>query len=178
LNIDPSDNAVNVLSDALGCASSARSGYGVRTLGGYDLSGGSKFDYVITNSCHSRAYVHLGMDAADPLVKINPTALKTIIQSGIASFGWDADIGDLDDDGDLDLVFGSNGTAGAGGSNITIFYNSGVSPYFSDVPGTTITKTDFFGWSVAVGDFNGDGSLDLAVGSAEDSANGILHIYY
>ena len=64
-----------------------------------------------------------------------------------------AALGDLDGDGDLDLV-----TGGVDGTNLTIWKNDGSAGF----TGTAITGTNYKN-TVRLGDLDGDGDLDLVV---------------
>src|SRR5262245_21893315 len=72
-------------------------------------------------------------------------------------------VGDFNGDGTLDLAVTNQANSLAGSGN----RNGTVSILLGTGPGSFVAKTelrDFFGpSSVAVGDFNGDGNLDLAV---------------
>ncbi|KPK78922.1 MAG: hypothetical protein AMJ81_14390, partial [Phycisphaerae bacterium SM23_33] len=74
-------------------------------------------------------------------------------------------LGDVDGDGDLDLV--------AGNYNQTnrLYLNNGTSNPFAGVMGSDITSDAHHTWSVALGDVDGDGSLDLVVGNYAGQAN-------
>ncbi len=65
-----------------------------------------------------------------------------------------AALGDLDGDGDLDLV-----TGGVDGTNVTIWKNDGSAGF----TGTALTGTSQNDKVVRLGDLDGDGDLDLAV---------------
>src|SRR5215510_14872868 len=75
-------------------------------------------------------------------------------------------VGDFNGDGTLDLAVTNQANSLAGSGN----RNGTVSILLGTGTGSFVAKTelrDFFGTSsVAVGDFNGDGNLDLAVGAA------------
>ncbi|RZD46596.1 MAG: hypothetical protein CXT68_06255, partial [Methanobacteriota archaeon] len=66
-------------------------------------------------------------------------------------------LGDMDGDGDLDLV----GTSGSSSGDLLVFKNSGTG--FSSTPDQTITGVSHY--SVDWGDYDGDGDLDIAAGT-------------
>jgi len=102
-------------------------------------------------------------------------------------FGIDvATIGDLDDDGINDLAIGAyyddDGGSGRGAVYVLFMKTDGtVKSYqkISDTEGSftaTLDDTDLFGVSVtAMGDLNGDGIIDLAVGAIFDDDGGSNH---
>lgn len=114
-------------------------------------------------------------------------------------FGWALASGDFNADGYQDLAIGSPGENGNG--MVQVLYGSPgfglnvVEPVIAeqvftevDLGGTIGTGgvTDEFGYSLAVGDFNNDGSDDLAIGSpGEDGDNtnfpnnfGMIYVVY
>ncbi len=85
-------------------------------------------------------------------------------ETGTSSVAW----GDMDQDGDLDLATGGSGPNKVylnqdGVLQTTTSWVSEISGYDSDAP-PNVT------WSVAWGDVDGDGDLDLAAGHAENDS--------
>jgi len=93
-----------------------------------------------------------------------------------------ANIGDLNDDGVNDLAVGASHDAEGGADRGTVhilFMNadgsvdSTVEINDSTANGPALENRDFFGYSVAnIGDLDGDGVNDLAVGAPQDNAGG------
>ncbi|MBV7697022.1 FG-GAP-like repeat-containing protein [Streptomyces sp. TRM70350] len=104
-------------------------------------------------------------------------------------FGEQVAIGDINGDGDNDLVVSSVGEQITGssdrGSIIVLFGPFGDSPSGGEYIGSTYVDgvSEFSGTSLAVGDFNGDPYLDVAVGVSDqlvgdDGAAGRLAVLY
>jgi hypothetical protein len=93
-----------------------------------------------------------------------------------ASFGNSVAAGDFDDDGFDDLAIGIRGQIvggedDAGAVMVTYGSASGIGPTgarifnrTNDGLGFTPKEDDLYGWSLAAGDFDGDGADDLAIG--------------
>ena len=68
-------------------------------------------------------------------------------------------LGDVDGDGDLDLVAGNYGQANR------LYLNNGTADPFSGVSGTDITADAMSYLAMALGDVDGDGDLDVVAGN-------------
>jgi VCBS repeat-containing protein len=110
--------------------------------------------------------------------------------------GFGVDIGDVNGDGIGDVVLGAPGVDGAGTNRgaVYIIYGSATAPTLSNldlstlvgssgtVAGLTVARIDgpttdnaAFGSSIAVGDFNGDGRADIAIGA--DGTGDVFLVY-
>lgn len=100
-------------------------------------------------------------------------------QSGGDNFGNTLALGDINGDGYADLAVGApnrNAGGGAGQGVVYIFLSTGAAGITSgsaSTANTTLTGQaggDKFGGSISVGDLNGDGYSDLAVGAPNRNA--------
>lgn len=87
-------------------------------------------------------------------------------------------VGDFNKDGKLDLAFGDGSVTSELSKNVNVLLGNGDAT-FSQAPGSPIilaacTSSPAGEAAVAVGDFNGDGKLDLALASAGDNCVTIL----
>jgi len=96
-------------------------------------------------------------------------------------FGWSLAAGDFNHDGRDDLAIGIpyewiNAIEEAGAVAVMYGTASGLSgsgnQFFSQGAIETAEVGDHFGWSLAAGDFDGDGFDDLAVGSPDEDISG------
>jgi hypothetical protein len=109
------------------------------------------------------------------------------------SFGFSLAVGDFNGDGDNDLAVGSPGEKQENkplSGFVHIFYGDGsvidtgsLNVIDQVSGGENIEAEDMFGYSMAAGDFNGDGIDDLAVGSPFEDLDGeqdagIVHVFF
>jgi hypothetical protein len=78
--------------------------------------------------------------------------------------------GDFNRDGIPDLIMGNN--SGSGGSAISVYLGNGDGTFRAPLDSGAGTAA----WDIAVGDFNGDGLLDVAIGGYVNSSQGVLQI--
>ncbi len=90
-------------------------------------------------------------------------------------FGWALALGDVDADGSADVAIGAPGPWAAGGRVVTLYGGAGGlranraqlwQPGVAGVPGSA-ESGGLFGQALAIGDFEGDGYRDLAIGDPD-----------
>jgi len=175
-------------------------GWSVANIG--DLDGDGVDDIVVgaifdSDAGFYRGAVHIIFLNADSTPKstvvINDSTANGPILSDNDQFGRSvSNIGDLDGDGVNDIVVGVHGDDAGGndrGAVHIIFLNTDGTPKSTveinsnTVNGPTLSNDDLFGRSVSnIGDLDGDGVNDIAVGTIYDdeggSNRGAVHIIF
>jgi hypothetical protein len=100
-------------------------------------------------------------------------------------FGFAVAVGDLDDDGLADVVVGAfaNSEPEPGEGNVFLYLGRPQWPTFLETEDVAIDNPNdrvegFFGYSLALGDANGDGLLDLLVGATTKDEEGEGFLYF
>ena len=121
--------------------------------------------------------------SVDSTVEINDSTTNGPTLTNTDQFGFAVEnIGDLNSDGVNDLAvsaYGDDDSGGARGAVHIMFMNTDgtvdetVEINDSTTNGPELTNADWFGYSIAnIGDLDGDGVNDLAVGADKDNAGG------
>ncbi len=146
-----------------------------RVLTTGDLNADGKTDLIVGAGNGTRTYVFYN-DGSYPATSAGADVTITTGASVV-----DLTTGDLNADGRTDLVIGDSSDATFTGK-VYILYNDGSIPTnvsSSDVTITGETTNNYFGYSLATGDLNADGKVDLAVGAfGYSSSAGRTYIFY
>jgi formylmethanofuran dehydrogenase subunit C len=104
-----------------------------------------------------------------------------ITGEGGSSFGRAMTTGDFNADGKTDLAVGASSYSSSTG-RVYVFYADGsltVGASSADIIITGETTSNYFGISLAAGDYNADGKADLAVGAYQySSETGRVYLFY
>jgi hypothetical protein len=118
-----------------------------------DVDGDGDLDLLAGNwSQANRLYLNNG--TADPFSGVSGSDVSADTHETMSLA-----LGDVDGDGDLDVVAGNNG-----GEN-RLYLNNGTADPFSGVSGSDISADTHNTYSLALGDVDGNGDLDLVAGN-------------
>ncbi len=158
-------------------APASQSGYGVRVIGGVNVTGGSALDLIVSWATGNRVMIHTDRTGA-----LFPGESTTITGPPSSFFGSDVLALDLAPGSGTDLVVSHGFSTSA---NIWVFKNRRLAGMeFDTVAGvgfwqaklSTIPGTSGLGTRMSSGDFNGDGKRDIAAGDFLDG-NGKVTVW-
>ncbi|HET6445152.1 MAG TPA: VCBS repeat-containing protein [candidate division Zixibacteria bacterium] len=129
--------------------------YKTRSVALGDVDSDGDLDLITGNDGFpNRVYLNNG--SADPFIGVSGSDISVDDHKTTS-----VALADLDGDGNLDLVAGNSGQTNR------LYLNNGTADPFAGVSGSDISADAQETWSVALGDMNGDGALDLVVGQYE-----------
>ena len=123
-------------------------------LGDIDRDG--DLDLIAGNHNYQTNRLYLNNGTADPFNGVVGSDITTD-----AEYTHSVALGDVDGDGDLDLVAGNYYT----GPMNRLYLNNGTADPFNGVTGVNITSDAHQTYSVALGDMDRDGDLDIVAGN-------------
>jgi len=124
-----------------------------------DFNGDGKLDLVVANIVTNQGFGNVGV-----LLGNGDGTFQAAVDYGVGSNPYSVAVGDFNSDGKPDLAV-ANGGYGNGLVSVSVLLGNGDGTFQSAVDYDAGSSPS----SVAVGDFNGDGRLDMAVG---DGASG------
>ncbi|MBL8898727.1 MAG: VCBS repeat-containing protein [Planctomycetes bacterium] len=131
--------------------------YDTTSLALGDVDGDSDLDLVVGNTGSSGGQSFLYLNNGTGTFTDATASLMPVGLYGTTSLV----LGDVDRDGDLDLVVGNSG---ASGGQSRLYLNSGAGT-FTDATASRMPVGSYVTTSLALGDIDSDGDLDLVVGN-------------
>lgn len=177
-------HTINVKSVDFAGNSSQVLNFSIRKGKNKDVNGDGLADVAVTASFFSTKIGEISIFYGIGVGSYNPTtramAQTTVVGGAGSSFGYAFDLGDVNADGYADLVSGASYEYGGNVGKVYVFYSKGqngiaAASYTDADVVLTNSAADQLGYSVSLGDVNGDGITDIAASGYIGS--GTVRIY-
>jgi hypothetical protein len=171
----------NTTGQELKITGEAGSGFGASMTTG-DLNNDGKADLIVGATTYATNTGRVYVFYSDGTLATGATNADVVITGEGANGYFGGSItGDFNADGRTDLVVSAS-SYGSGSGRLYVFYNDGAFPASATSADVIIAgeTNSLFGVSLVPGDFNADGTTDLAVGGDYYSANytGRVYVFY
>jgi uncharacterized protein (TIGR03382 family) len=142
-----------------------------RSIKARDLNGDGLMDIVVGTTYHTQSRLYLGRGGG-AFEEVTATHLP----QGADSIG-DLEVGDVDGDGDLDIVladWGEGPPRDNGGARVKLWLNDG-SASFADASERMPTKKIWWSWDIELIDVDNDLDLDIAASCKSCEGSSLFH---
>jgi hypothetical protein len=133
----------------------------------FDYNNDGKLDFVLCNNGVPARYSFLFKN--NDLTTFSHTTFLAGMTDSTSVLSCAS--GDYDNDGDLDVLWGTQMAQGTNGT--AVLYKNNGNGTFTNVTAASLLFINYYTWGVHWGDFNNDGFLDIALANS----NGASYIY-
>lgn len=134
-----------------------------------DIDGDFDLDVLVSNSNQQANRIYINNGTENPF-----DGVEGIDLSNDLFYSEDMAFGDVDNDGDTDIIVGNSGLI-ANHVSLQLFLNNGTASPFDGVTGIAVWS-DHSVVSLALGDVDDDGSLDIVVGTGDSDDQAYLFL--
>jgi hypothetical protein len=154
------DGTSSPFSGVVGSNISTDTTYNTLSIALGDVDGDGDLDLVAGNGNNETNRLYINDGSADPFNGVTGSNISTDTYAT-----WSIVLGDVDRDGDLDILAGNYRQTNR------LYLNDGSADPFNGVAGSNISSDTDDTTSIALGDVDGDGNLDMLAGNCYGQTN-------